>query len=279
MPKKTVGKKQSAYQRVMRKKLKKITFGVTDTLTNTILYLIYVTLNMPSERRGPAGVHRAFNKADALIADFNAKQIRKALANLKQRGLIHTIKKESALPQITKTGLKRLQNSFPFYDEKRVWDKSLYIITYDIPTKANTKRAVFRNNLAKLKATKLQDSVYLTTYNPREIIRKLVNEFKIPGQILVSTLDPRDAFGETDIKEFLWGIYELEDVNDRYAMFIGKHSRLQQKTVSEKKMRLNIAFAYLSILQDDPQLPFELLPDNYLGDEAYLLFRKLIHSR
>lgn len=277
--KKKTGESQSARQRVMRKQLKQLTFGVTDTLSNVVLYLVYVTLNMPGGGGGPAGVHRAFNEADDLIADFNAAQIRKALVNLHQRGLIRTLKKEAALPEITKIGLKRLNNSFPFYDQKRVWDGSLYIITYDIPTKANTKRAIFRDNLIKLKATKLQDSAYLTPYNPREIIRELIDEFKIPGQILVSTLDPHDAFGETDIKGFLWDTYELEEVNDRYAIFISKHSRLQPKALSEKKIRLQVAFAYLSILQDDPQLPFDLLPDDYLGDEAYLLFRKLVFSR
>ncbi len=35
---------------------------------------------------------------------------------------------------------------------------------------------------------------------------------------------------------------------------------------------------YLSIVRNDPQLPFELLQDGYLGDEAYLVYKNLINS-
>ncbi|MBU1327173.1 hypothetical protein KKB64_04890 [Patescibacteria group bacterium] len=35
------------------------------------------------------------------------------------------------------------------------------------------------------------------------------------------------------------------------------------------------ATRYLSILRDDPQLPFQLLPDNWLGLKAYQLYRKI----
>jgi DNA-binding transcriptional regulator PaaX len=265
-----------AKKRLMQKKVKKVTFGITDALTNTILYFIYVTVNLEGGR-GPAGIHRSFNKADRLAEEFGAKQIRKALYNLKQRGFIKALKEEAALLEITETGMRRLKSKFPIYDEKRTWDKNLYIIVYDIPVVSNTKRDILRNALKKLKTVKLQDSVYLTPYNPREIIREITKDYEIEGQILISTLDPKNAFGTiSNIKELLWDLYNLEDINYNYEVFIKKNKDKNPKEIIYKKQRLQIAFTYLAILKNDPQLPFDLLPDSYLGDEAYLLFKKLV---
>lgn len=269
-----MAKTGSAQRRVTLKKIKRLTFGVTDALTNVALYLLYVTLEMPGGR-GPAGVHRAFDQADELIAELDAKKLRRALYNLHQQGLVSSIKGAVKVPKITKAGIRRIKSRFPFYDEERVWDGKIYLINYDIPVDFNRQRNLLRRNLERFKAVSLQDSLYLTPYNPRELIDLLTEENNIQGYILVSTLNPREAFGSSNnLKKVLWEVYEMDEVNQRYSWFIDEYSRINKEEV--KKQRMQIAFAYMSVLQSDPQLPFELLPDRYLGDEAYLLFRRLV---
>lgn len=263
-------KRDLAKERELKKKIQKATFGLTDALTNVALYTLYVGLNMPGGK-GPAGVHRAFNEADNLIAQLDAKQFRRALYNLSQKGLISSIKQAAALPRITKAGIRKLEETFPIYDTKRVWDKNIYLVVYDISSENDHKRDVLRGKLDSLKAVMLQKSVYLTCYNPSEIIEYITKEYAITEQVLVSTVDPKNAFSHiVDLREYLWEIYDLEKVNDRYSRFIDK---------AKDYSRTKVIFSFLSIVDDDPQLPFALLLNKYLGDRAYLLFRKLVFGR
>lgn len=62
--------------------------------------------------------------------------------------------------------------------------------------------------------------------------------------------------------------YGLAELNRRYEDFLAQEARgslpLAQAT-----------FLYLSILKDDPQLPFELLPDWWAGERANARFAKM----
>jgi DNA-binding transcriptional regulator PaaX len=267
-------KEKLSEKRLRRKKVKKLTFGVTDALTNIALYSIYVGANMLAEGgKGPVTVNRAFDKADSWIGKLDAKKLRRALYNLHQQGLITSVREAAVLPKITENGINKIKNILPAYDEKRVWDKNLYTIYYDIPIQKNNKRNILREYLKKLKAVKLQDSIYLTPYNPENIIDKIINEYNIEGQILISTINPYKGLKNIgNIKDFLWDIYGLEKVNRKYKKFIEKKKRSDKAELKQHKMK--IAFEYFSILEDDPQIPFELLSDKYLGDEAYLLYKK-----
>lgn len=272
MTKKSTSK---ARKRVARKKIKQITYGITDSLMNVLLYSLYVSFSIKGGR-GPAGVNYGFNQANQLIGEFHASKIRNALYNLRQKGFIKTLRGEITSARITEAGLKRLTSNFPFYDEKRAWDKNIYVVTYDIPVQSNRSRDILRENLKTLKAKKLQDSVYLTTYNPHGVVERITEHYNIQGHILISTLDTYNAFGTaTNIKDVLWDLYGLEDLNQKYDVFIYRYKNLSPKTIQHEGQKLKIAFKYLAILEDDPQLPFDLLPDKYLGDEAYLIFQKL----
>jgi len=128
-----------------------------------------------------------------------------------------------------------------------------------------------RRLLLKLGGIKLQNSLYLTVNNPYKFIEEFKKEYSFEGLILVSELSQRSFIGEEDLKSFVWKMAKLDIVNDRYRDFINRWKN-KKGEVSKTK----IAIEYYSILKDDPQLPFELLLDDYLGDEAYLLFQRFI---
>lgn len=263
-----------AGRRELKRKVKKATFGVTDILLSAVLYSLYLSFSYGGGK-GSLAIHRKFNKADELLEGFDGKKLREALNNLVRRGFITSLCSEAGLPFITKAGFERIESKFPTYDSKRVWDKKLYLINYDIPIRANMNRDLLREKLSDYKAVSLQDSLYLTPYNPREIVRYFIEKYQIDGNILISILDPDNAFtGRENIKAFLWEIYELEETNRGYSEFIRGYEKNDKKRLGKK--RTKIAFEYMSVLQKDPQLPFDLLLDDYLGDKAYLLFKKLV---
>ena len=244
-----------------RKIVNDLSLGLIDGLNNIVLYAI--------ESGG-------FNESDKLLNVFSPARIQKAVYNLSQANLIKLNNKAKHKQYIlTKQGLKRLQGQIPFYDEQRSWDNKLYLVTYDFQIKHNQRRDAFRKALISLSAVMIQQSVYLTPYNPHSTILKLNQDGQLNNQIVVSELKQSGIYGEAlSFKELVWKIYNLEDINNKYALFIGRHSHY--KAAKVKRECLHIAFEYLAILKEDPQLPFNLLSSEYLGKQAYTLYLKLL---
>lgn len=258
----------------IRKKLLKISNGVIGSLSDFILFSIFYSLSVRPGSTGYLGDPKAGESADALLANINYRSIKRTLYDLKRKGFIKYIKRETIVKEIiTNEGRKRVEKLFPVYNEKRTWDKRLYLISYDIPKDKNPKRDLLRRFLKKLGCGYLQHSVWLTVYNPKTLIKELVKENNIPGQILVSDLGPDGSIGEKDIKTLVEEIYELHNLNYDYKEFIKRFKKANKK---DRKIKQQACFAFFSILQDDPQLPFELLPSYWVGDDAYHLFKTFL---
>lgn len=249
--------------------VKEISFGVLRETVDIILWdLVYM-----------AGVATTFERntwqarinADKFLEEVNFETIKNSINYLRRKGLVKkTGKTRKTWPEITKAGRERLYKIVPQYEEKRVWDRKIYLITYDIPEEKKSDRELFRRFLKKAGIVLLQESVWLTPFDPQDIIRNFVSRKKLEGTMIVSSIGKDGFIGDEDIKTLVVRIYKLEDLNERYKEFIGKIK--SKKYIS----RMQMQFAYLSILKDDPQLPFELLPSDWVGNNAYKVFETLI---
>ncbi len=248
--------------------IKNLTYGVFGSLTDLILWNIYL-VGSSVGKSGPLGVHQAFREADEMLQKYNHQSLTSAWHQLKKKKLLTYQKRKNLYnPIITEFGRQRLDEALPTYHEKRPWDGKIYLITYDIFEKAHKKRNLLRKFLRDLGCKILQESVLLTPYNIRELLNIFVRKNEIPGTIIVSDIGKDGGVGETTIINLITKLYHLENLNERYEIFINK---TQQKDQSSKYL----IFEYLSILKDDPQLPFELLPQGFLGNQAYQQYKKL----
>lgn len=262
-------KGELAKKRLLKKQVKKITEGLLSATTDLLLFSLYLPAASLGTRPTRAGVDQTFDEAYQMLEELNYKTIKRALYQLKKQGLIESSTNWLIEPFITQAGKKRLESLLPFYDEKRKWNGHLYLVNYDIEVKRNRLRDVLRESLRKVGSVKLQNSLYLCFYNPHNILKDFLEKYHLKGTVLVSELGKKGFLGKGELKEFLWQTAELEELNQRYQSFLEKYQN--KKEVS----KIEVSFAYYSLLQDDPQLPFELLPDEYLGDKAFLLFQKL----
>lgn len=250
----------------MQKKLqfKKLTYGVCGNLIDLLIWQIAL-VGASIGKSGPRGIHEAFREADQLLSQINHKSLAATWYQLRKKNLLKYQKRQNIFnPEITVYGRKRLEKVIPGYDKKRPWDKRIYLVTYDIPEKYRKKRDLLRHFLSQLKCKMIQESIYLTPYNPRELINAFVIKNKIPGTIIVSDVGQDGGIGESDIKDLLVNLYSLGKLNDRYDNFI--------KNTKRKNDKRMLLFEYLSILKDDPQLPFELLPKGWFGEKANGLY-------
>lgn len=262
--------KKLILKRITRKKVRQLTQGVFSTLFNVTLYLLSLPVLSLGKTPTSRGVYQMFRDADELLEEINYEKFMQSLQVLRKNGLIESLKDWNEEPIITSIGWKKLKSLTPIYDSERLWNGKLYLISYDFPKKLNFARDLFRQYIKKLGAFKLQGSLYLTFNNPYDFIEEFQKTHQFFGTILISELSKKGFVGKNDLKTFLWEVANLEEINYRYRQFIDNYQK--EKIVS----LFQISLEYYSILKDDLQLPFKLLPDEYLGDDAHLLFSKFL---
>ena len=249
----------------------KLTEGVLSRVTDVALALILYGFEVGlSGARTTGGVERALDKSQKVLEEINYKSIKRAILELKRKGLVKTVKNSLLEPEITSLGKKRISSLLPFYIKSRPWDGNLYLVTYDIPTKHNADRDTLRRFLKKIGCGLLQESIWITPYNPTKIIQEFVRKRGLEGTILVSVLGKGGSIGEMTLVELVEEVYKLSDLNSRYQKFL-------VDTDSKAIAQEHALFCYLSILEDDPQLPFNLLPEDWVGDKAYRNLKKVLN--
>lgn len=253
----------------IKKLILKATEGVASTLTDLLLVELFLGLRIMASGGNYKSIFKASYAADQDLQKINYQTIKNVIKKLKRKGLIKYIKSEKVInPQITKKGEEKLKEILPTYYKKRVWDKKWYLVTYDIPEKRRKERDLIRYYLKKLGCGKLQASVWITPYNPKELLYPIIKERYLGSFVIISDTGEDGTIGEESSKELAQRVWKLNKINNQYQTFLVKYS-------NKKASKTEMAFHFWSILENDPQLPFELLPEDWRGEKAYNLFKKL----
>lgn len=243
-------------------------FGTSIDFALWVTYY-FANLGLPQQRSGAGW--RAKIAADSFLQSVNYQSLKIALRRARREGYVSKVSRHHALPEITEEGKKRLFANIPRYDEKRVWDHKLHIVTYDISEKHRKDRRLLFQFLKTLGCGRLQDSVWMTPYNPVDTVREFVREHGLSGMIIVSDIGRDGSIGDEDIQSLVVRIYRLERINEEYEYWL---KRVRKKKVLDQA---DIA-AYLDILSTDPQVPYSLLPSWWKGDEAYKKVRPVLQK-
>ena len=257
----------------IREKVYDFSCGVLATVIDLVLVSIFYGAGVSTAGRSSSRIRQAADNAleGVLSSGIDKETVKRAIWKATHRHLIKRSKRGEKFWQITEEGKRRLQNIVPQYNEKRTWDGHLYLVTYDIIEKRRKERDVLRAFLKEIGCGMLQASVWLTPYNPKGVLKNFIKKRKLSGAVIVSDVGEGGSVGEEDLDDLINRVYNLDQLNNQYEEFINK--------VRSKELdRRQIAFQFLSILTDDPQLPFDLLPYNWLGSKAYKLYQKYVFS-
>lgn len=239
--------------------------GVAERVVDSVLLLIFLNLQTPS-----LNTYKSRKNAEAAeegLASVNYQSIKRSLRYLKQKGFVQAAKEANTLPKITQNGLERVKKLMPFYFNKRDWDENIYLITYDLPVKENKARDRLRDYLKKIGCGMLQKSVWVTPYNPTQLVKTFVNEQGLEDElILVSAIGRNGTVGGMNFSELLEKVFCLNKLNQRYLNFI---QQVKEGILTSDQ----VVLVFLSILKNDPQSPFDLLPKGWVGGEAYQLVK------
>lgn len=256
-------------------KLLQATEGLVATVTDLVLYFTILPFALPGAYTHGQVARRVEDVTSLISEDLNYRTIKNTISKLVAAGLIVKQSKRSALEiAITKLGKKRMNAIIPTYQEDRPWDGHVYLVSYDIPAKSNHKRDLLREHLRRIGAVILQESLWLTPYNPRDLINDFAIEKEIGGSIIMSKLGTDGAIGNETLLDLIARVYKLDAINEKYADFLDTYEN-KQKPLS----LFSMATSYLSILKEDPQLPFPLYPKNFLAEKAFHLYLAFTKSK
>lgn len=264
--------KKSEVRKLTKEILVDATEGLLSTVGEIILAELFFGLSLLVAGSYSGSVYRASREADRMLEEIKSSTVKKTCHKLKQEGLITYVKgrNTAANAKLTKVGLERVREILPKYRKERPWDGRLYFITYDVPESRRRDREVLRQLLRKISCGPLQQSVWVTPYNPKGFLEEIVREFGIIGDIIVSDTGKEGSIGKTDFKELMRRVHNLGKINDQYAEYI------EMCKTGDFKMREQAIFKFLSIVGNDPQLPYELLPEDWLGNKAHSFYEKFI---
>lgn len=187
--------------------------------------------------------------------------------------------------RLTTQGDKKIHRDFSLVAlSKKKWDKKWRVVFFDIEEVSKRTRNRLRSKLKELGFAMLQKSVWIT---PHDITIDLNESLVEMGLDQFVFIIEGKALLAGDSKEMVWKIWKLDDLSKKYEEIEKKINKLKQlsSTLDDRRtkrtdestrtllgrkeqMRREIRMSYLQVLLVDPNLPKELLPEDWIGESV-----------
>ena len=181
--------------------------------------------------------------------------------------------------KLTNVGFSQLCFQFPFFRFlKEEWDGKWRIISYEIPESRREIRDHLRREMQGWGLGPWHRSFWLTPHPVFERLKELVVGKEEEKYIQAFSAD--HSFGQRAILiEKVWMIKELDEKyremfkkwHDILASDVGA---LTPKNSKIEKFLLVIS-EYVTLLREDPGLPKQLIGEQWIGFEAYNIFKEI----
>ncbi len=172
---------------------------------------------------------------------------------------------------------------FHFHEPRNTWDRRWHLITYSVPENEREARDRLRQELSWMGFGMLTSALWISPRNHNAEIEQLAESLGVRSRIETFTAQ-HDGF--SDQRAIVRRCWNLPAINARYAAFIEKyrpayeeHCRLLASGGDIEPSqyfvrRFNLIHEYRRFPYIDPELPDELLPPDWRGNEAATLFRQ-----
>lgn len=211
------------------------------------------------------------------------KAYRNATYRLRKAGLVVHRKEGSAdIPQLELT--PPAKERFPAYFNpeaqwNRKWNKIWYMLIYDVPEKDRAYRDVLRRFLKRERLGCLQQSVWVTPRDIRPDFDDLVRGAAVDSFAFLFESHTVLGLPASRVAEQAWKLDRLYDSQRRFCDVAEENlNRLENGADPEELavlMRLTLQ-GFHSAFIEDPLLPSSLLPRDYQGKRAWVLYGQLM---
>jgi phenylacetic acid degradation operon negative regulatory protein len=249
----------------------------------TIIFTLFGAYIIP--RGGEIWVGNLIKLLDTF--DLSSNAVRIVLSRMSKQKLLKSRKKgRKSYYSLSKKGYE-----FMIYGrnkglerEYKHWDKKWRFLIYSIPEKFRRKRDRLRKKLKSIGFGSLGPSIWLSPYDFKEELIIILDKMKLGDYVETFVSEYTGVNDEKDLVKKAWDIKGLEY---RYKEFVNKYSAILSsykiKIKKEKDIDLSKCFIdrfkstvkFIDIALDDPMLPINLLPHNWIGYKAKKIHKGL----
>lgn len=225
------------------------------------------------------------------LLDISERAVRSTLSRMTRKGWISP-KKHGRRSQytITPRGRALLESGYAriFEPNFKDWDQTWHLVVYSLPEKNRKIRHELRKQLIWLGFGRLEAGTWISPHNRQAELKNLFSELRIEAfveQFSGAHLGPSSGL---ELAKRCWDLQELEtDYQDFVTRYAQKYehylSRFNENQCPEPEdffiQRFWITHEFQALPLKDPNLPTELLPQDWIGSTARDLvmdYRKLL---
>ncbi|WP_027964022.1 phenylacetic acid degradation operon negative regulatory protein PaaX [Halalkalibacillus halophilus] len=220
-----------------------------------------------------------------LLKEFghNSQSVRTAISRMHKQGWVQSEKRgNKSYYSLTDQGRARIDEASKriYKSESPSWDGTWRILIYTIPEDERHLRDELRKELVWSGFGLLANSCWITPNPLDEQVNRLIEKYDIADYVSFFNASYE---GMSDAKTLVEKCWDLSEVNQKYSDFIKEYSekyyldknKIEKGEISDGECFMKCAalvHEYRKFLFVDPDLPTELLPDQWLGDSAAALF-------
>jgi phenylacetic acid degradation operon negative regulatory protein len=214
------------------------------------------------------------------VLGVSERAARSTLSRMKRKGWLESTKdgRRSAY-NLTPRGRALLEEgSRRLFDPRpKGWDGHWHVVIYSLPQEQRSLRRELRTRLSWLGYGMLLPGIMVSATARSAQVCALLRELGAEPYVYFFTGSHLEQLGDREIVARCW---DLEEINRRYGQFIQRHQGdLEAMRRSHRRgdglqaesgfvYRFWVTYEYSSFPRLDPNLPDELIPTGWLGDEA-----------
>ncbi|OGK17595.1 hypothetical protein A2774_04785 [Candidatus Roizmanbacteria bacterium RIFCSPHIGHO2_01_FULL_39_12c] len=174
--------------------------------------------------------------------------------------------------RLTEKGFYHICLKFPFFRfVKDTWDSKWRILSYEIPEKKREIRDRLRREVAGWGLGPWHRSFWLTPHPIIENLRELI--YQQEEEKYVQAFESDHVVGQRDV--LIEKVWQKSTLEKKYRdIFKVWHDILSQNGEKLDKFSKIISL-YVEILKNDPGLPPELMGSNWIGFEAFKIYKEI----
>ncbi len=205
-----------------------------------------------------------------------------AARRLAKSGLVVYRRARGKPPVLTVTDQGRACSSNLLWPERfwnRSWDGRWYLLTYDVPEKERGYRCALERFFRNEHMGRLQKSVWISARD----IRPLFDDLDLAAAIrdYAVLFEASSVLGQSP-RQIAVQAWDFEGLAKQQHAYLAARAEQGNPDALTPAAALAAArhelFDYLSVMETDPLLPAELLPDDYPGRRVADVFRTRISS-
>jgi len=234
----------------------------------------------------PKGGEIGIGSLVRLLSNFGLSEqaIRSAVSRMCRSGLLKAKRtSRKSYYSLTSEGHSLLTEGAQriFQRKKSHWDGNWNIVTYSIPERRRGARDRLRTELGWLGYGPVSEATWISPHDLTREVKNLLQRLNIEEYVNIFSAQNQ---GSTDQREIVSRCWDLDKIHQKYADFLaefrpkleGHLKRLHAGETIEPSecfvARFNLIHEYRRLPFFDPDLPLELLPENWLRPRAAALF-------